>query len=589
MRQRRNSRLFHRDTFRRLNFESLEPRRVLAGNVTAEVIDGDLIITGDDAANTISVGQTDIGSYVIAWDGAPPGFVIAYNVFSAAPIEDPTWINRSFQNIELHGVTGRIVIHAGGGDDRVTIHHVVSPFTAPGDLIIDGGAGYDYIEVGEIPQQNPLHLLGEFDPPIPGFSIASDLQIDAGDGGGNIYVRPGTIGGALQIATGSAGSEASNSIGVAGVTAGSFSLNGGDGTELVLIVSLSTSGPVAMAMGAGNDDVQMHSLDLDGDGSIDLGAGSDRVTVMGTVSGDLTVQGGAGSDSLILGGETRPERSIRMVGNPFWVPPLDGGDPVSTMQLGAGGPLLLDGNLTVETAGGDFLNLQHTRVVGSMSIDSGESTTPEFIRIRHVSAGETSIFAADGNDIVNIAFMTARNRLTVDLAGGDDFLSATILGFLGVGAPFPNPPIIPIATILGQDGRDGIFLDGCYFESVCSIEAGNGDNDIVVGCSVFDSLGISGGHGSDNIRTEFSLLRRLGVNGGQGNDNVLTRVCAIDEVFYDMGAGDDSIELFGSVVRELADADGGAGFDTLNRRHSRIKQFNATNFEAGNDAGLLFL
>src|SRR5687767_4852264 len=63
-----NSRLRQRDVFRRTPFESLEPRRVMAGNVTAEVIDGDLIITGDGAANTISVRQSDSGSYVVESD-----------------------------------------------------------------------------------------------------------------------------------------------------------------------------------------------------------------------------------------------------------------------------------------------------------------------------------------------------------------------------------------------------------------------------------------------------------------------------------------------------------------------------------------
>jgi hypothetical protein len=584
----RNSRLFQRDVIRRLQFESLEPRRVMAGNVTAEMIDGDLIITGDDEANTISVAQTGSGSYVVASDGGFRRLVLA-NGFSVAPIHEPTRVNGDFQNVELHGVTGRIVIRAGGGDDQVTIHNVASPFTAPGDLIIDGGAGYDYIEVGEIPRQNPLHLLGEFDPPIPGLAIAGDLQVDAGGDGGNIYVRPGTIGGALQIATASGGGGNSNSIGIAGVTAASCSINGSDGTELVLIVGLSTSGPFFIAMGSGNDDVQMHSLDMDGDASIDLGAGTDRVTVMGTVRGNLTVQGAAGSDSLILGGETRPERSMRMVGNPFWVPPLDGGDPVSTMELGAGGPLVVDGNLTVETGGGDYLNLQHTRA-RIVSIDSGETTTPEFIRIRHVAAHRASILAGAGNDIVNVAFMSVGQLLDVDLGQGDDFLSMAIVGLMPTNSPFPvQELIIANAAIWGRDGRDGIVLDGCHWPSIISIGAGNGENLVVVSRSIVDFVHISGGDGSDNIRTEFSLFRRLAVNGGEGSDNVLTRVCAIDEVFYNMGAGNDSIELFGSVVGALADADGGAGFDTLKRLHSRIKQFNATNFEAGNDAGLLFL
>jgi hypothetical protein len=344
-------------------------------------------------------------------------------------------------------------------------------------------------------------------------------------------------------------------------------------------------------MGSGNDDVQMHFLEVGGDASIDLGAGNDRLTAMGTVHGDFTVRGAAGSDSLILGGETRPERSIRMVGNPFWIPPLDGGDPVSTMELGAGGPLVVQGrNFTIETGGGDFLNLQHTRA-GIISIDSGETTSPEFIRIRDVAAWKLDLDTGGGNDIVNAALMTTRVGLRTDLGEGDNLLSLAIVAHEGDTNEVDGREV---ATFLSGGGRDTIALAGVRFAFAAEIDSGAGDDLVSVVASLWSGeIGqrvstIDTGEGHDAVRAEYSHIARLRVDTQGGDDTVAVRVTATDELFADLGAGNDFREVYGSHLRGLATADGGAGFDTLNRLHSRIRQFNATNFEAGNDAGLLF-
>ncbi len=51
---------------RTLGFESLETRRCLAGNVTASLVGGDLVVEGDAEANTISIVEaaTD-GEFIV--------------------------------------------------------------------------------------------------------------------------------------------------------------------------------------------------------------------------------------------------------------------------------------------------------------------------------------------------------------------------------------------------------------------------------------------------------------------------------------------------------------------------------------------
>ena len=50
---------------RRLSVESMESRQLMAGNVFANVIGGDLVLTGDGASNGVEVRQLGAGVYRI--------------------------------------------------------------------------------------------------------------------------------------------------------------------------------------------------------------------------------------------------------------------------------------------------------------------------------------------------------------------------------------------------------------------------------------------------------------------------------------------------------------------------------------------
>jgi hypothetical protein len=87
---------------RRLQVEGLESRALLAGNVSVSVSSGNLSITGDDAANAVSVQQLDTGKY----------FVTGFSTGGSA-----TSINGQAQGIVVTGVTGNINVDLNGGDD----------------------------------------------------------------------------------------------------------------------------------------------------------------------------------------------------------------------------------------------------------------------------------------------------------------------------------------------------------------------------------------------------------------------------------------------------------------------------------------
>jgi hypothetical protein len=113
-----------------LRFESLEKREVMAGNVTAAIVGGSLVISGDDNSNNIEVVGTGVpGEYRI----------IGHDLVGA------TLINGAVGPLTIRGVTGGILINARGGNDRVSAHSL----TTFGDLSIQGGAGVDYLTVGD--------------------------------------------------------------------------------------------------------------------------------------------------------------------------------------------------------------------------------------------------------------------------------------------------------------------------------------------------------------------------------------------------------------------------------------------------------
>src|SRR3954465_6274485 len=89
-------------------FESLEDRSLLAGDVTASILNGNLLISGDKFANGITLAPgTAANTVVVTGVNAGMG---ATNVNGA-----------SNGAVTLSGFTGSLTIRMKGGNDNVTI------------------------------------------------------------------------------------------------------------------------------------------------------------------------------------------------------------------------------------------------------------------------------------------------------------------------------------------------------------------------------------------------------------------------------------------------------------------------------------
>jgi hypothetical protein len=122
-------------TIRRLAFERLETRALLAGEVTAQLMGGDLLVRGDHLDNRITIDRTPAGEIRVAGDD-----------FTLVNGESAPAVFRNVVNID---------IRTAGGADHVSLQGI----RAGAALRIDTGAGDDTVLVLQSQVRGSFSLL----------------------------------------------------------------------------------------------------------------------------------------------------------------------------------------------------------------------------------------------------------------------------------------------------------------------------------------------------------------------------------------------------------------------------------------------
>lgn len=279
---------------RLLHVEPLETRRVMAGNVLAEVIDGTLFIDGDDQVNGIAIYGT-----------GTPGEVRVTGTPAAA--DDVTYLNDQTGHLTFV-VTGDIVIRMGAGNDGVELNSV----NIPRDLTIDTGDGLDRVSLGSVvgpdgrpvapyiawpapgvvvpgamvlhPGQTPTYQVGEILNPLytplnqsPGsVFVTRDLSIDTGKASDYVYL------GYTQVA-------------------GNYALRSGDGDDVFVVRALSSRN-LDVGLGRGNDLANIASLTTRVQMTIETGFGDDFLSFANSHSrGPAAFLGGHDNNQFYIG------------------------------------------------------------------------------------------------------------------------------------------------------------------------------------------------------------------------------------------------------------------------------------------------
>lgn len=119
--------------------QPLERRQLLAGNVAVDVVNDDLVITGDGSDNAIEINADLLDTTSLTITG----------------VSDTT-INGLGEPAFVSGFFGHVIIRMAGGDDQVRI----SRADVPQDLQIDLGAGDDLLAADRVTVRENLTING---------------------------------------------------------------------------------------------------------------------------------------------------------------------------------------------------------------------------------------------------------------------------------------------------------------------------------------------------------------------------------------------------------------------------------------------
>ncbi len=184
-------------------FEHLEPRNLLAGNVTADAGSGALIILGDGSANIITVTQTAPDTYKVAGTATKVNGSNSAQTFYAT---DGIFINLNggndvltVKNLTINGESGDIglAIMLGAGADVLLVQKV----SVGWETAIDGGEGNNALVIDSCHLNYNLGIqtyAGVDAVTIKGTTILGALNVQLGNGtnvltmlNDNVFQTPG--------------------------------------------------------------------------------------------------------------------------------------------------------------------------------------------------------------------------------------------------------------------------------------------------------------------------------------------------------------------------------------------------------------
>lgn len=265
----------------KLHVENLETRNLLAGNVGAFISGGDLFVTGDDAANTITIESAGPNTVQVrgfnSTDGSPTSVKGSPNAL------------RIFNNF-----TGDIFINMKGGNDIVRITNLV----VPGSVIASFGAGSDEILTGVTTAGDNAR----FDTtPSGSLFVQGDFKVN-GEAGADTLFQSGVHVQGVGVANLGDGND---TLRIQRPTASGenveyfsdFAVRPGNGNDLIDVEGLIVDNNLVIDDATGALNANLRSMDVHGNFSIFTDQAADRVEISATnTQGELLIVTEGGAD-----------------------------------------------------------------------------------------------------------------------------------------------------------------------------------------------------------------------------------------------------------------------------------------------------
>ncbi len=265
---------------RRLNLESLEGRKMMAGDVSVALEGQLLTVQGDNLGNQVVVSQNAAGAVTISGQNGTlinglPSVRFINPQLNAMEIR----MEGGDDSVSLRGVriANDLFADLGAGNDLLTTA-AATPVVIGANAMIEAGAGNDIVR-------------------LSGITVREDLMIQGGVGTLNASLNAAAVDKALTII----GDDANDSVALAGVRVGdAVSIETKGGSDVVSMNDVSALALLVNtdATGVGVDRVTMNRVTAIEDIGISTGAGNDTVALTDVTSGkSLTVSLDEGNDS----------------------------------------------------------------------------------------------------------------------------------------------------------------------------------------------------------------------------------------------------------------------------------------------------
>jgi len=217
----------------RLTLEPLENRQLLAGNISIETSDGNLVILGDALSNRISIRQTGLGQFTVTGNDGEQ-FRTPGGLYQKTPVK-------------VANVRGGLLVSLASGNDSVQIQGLGSSRSLGAFVTVLTGPGKDEVAISQL-QTGGLQY-------PPQIKVPTELNRQRAAIGNSAYWNA-TTPGSITIDTG-AGDRAS------------------DG-DTVSLQSINVEGPTMINTGFGADQVKLNGM-TGRQSVINTSAGSDQV------------------------------------------------------------------------------------------------------------------------------------------------------------------------------------------------------------------------------------------------------------------------------------------------------------------------
>ena len=334
---------FTNNSNRKLAFQGLEERRLMAGDVAVAVSDGDLMMAGDSHENSVTMIQAFQAGMPV------PGRFYVRGL-------NGTTINGGTGGFMAEGVTRNFHIDLKDGSDYLVLGDS-HPFTVPNDLNINLGDGYLNHAV------------------LDGITVRDDVAIFGGTGTDNVTIKRTTIG--------NVGADANRN---------DLTINTGLGAESVLLQYTSVQRNVSVNTGgdALANRVDMYFTNIENDLTINTGLGADTVNLQNAfVRRNVSID--TGNDFL----ENHVDMYFANVGKDVTIRTGFGADKVTLSNVG------VNNELKIETRDGkDDVTLYRSEAdVLSVTLGGGDDK----LSLREMNGRKAML---DGGTGINTYFET---------------------------------------------------------------------------------------------------------------------------------------------------------------------------------------